>query len=62
MDNVVQREWCESCGGSGHSSGCTCRGGVAFVVGCCKACAGEGMVAIKTKEETKKLWLPDDYV
>jgi len=49
-DNVIYKKICDMCGGTGHAKGCKCVGALAFIVGCCSECRGEGTVVI-TKEE-----------
>jgi DnaJ-class molecular chaperone len=45
---IVEKALCVDCGGSGHAEvTCRCLGGVAFIVGCCRRCGGEGYVRVK---------------
>lgn len=56
LATTVHLDWCPVCGGLGHVPNCACRGGVAFVMGCCVRCGGEGTV---TAPPPKTLWTPD---
>lgn len=43
---TIMKDWCPECGGLGHGKKCKCSDGVAFVMGCCKTCGGEGMITL----------------
>lgn len=57
---MLLREWCKTCGGSGHDRGCRCDSGVAFVLGCCLTCRGEGMVTVYKPEPDPTIILTDE--
>jgi hypothetical protein len=44
---MIHKDFCPTCGGMGHVPDCDCSGGVAFVMGCCTKCGGEGYVTVK---------------
>lgn len=58
------KHWCPTCGGAGHEPHCVCRGDVAFIVGCCKLCSGDGMISdvkMKQHEASKHKGLLDKH-
>lgn len=50
---MTDRRWCERCHGSGHAPDCVCDSALAFVLGCCPECHGEGFVSVKL-DDTKQ--------
>ena len=54
---MIKKKFCEDCEGLGHVPGCKCRGGVAFVMGCCKKCGGEGLLL----DDEKPMGLVDEH-
>jgi DnaJ-class molecular chaperone len=44
---TIRKKVCETCGGLGHVPNCKCQGGLAFVMGCCPDCHGEGYITLK---------------
>lgn len=44
MERVIRKKVCPRCQGFGHLPECKCRNPVAFIMGCCTKCGGEGFV------------------
>jgi len=51
MSNTLHKQYCPDCKGFGHVPNCKCRDPVAFIVGCCKRCGGEGFIPAETEPE-----------
>lgn len=56
---TIIKDWCPECGGLGHGKKCKCSDGVAFVMGCCETCGGEGMITVEEKPKGIILTDPD---
>jgi len=52
---VIEKDWCAECRGIGHGKDCKCEGMFGFVMGCCKTCAGDGMVRIERPQLPPKI-------
>lgn len=55
MDRTIYKEICPDCKGFGHVPDCKCRDPVAFIMGCCERCGGEGYIPAKPPEDPDEI-------